>query len=185
MDTKTKAGHWRTQERGSERSRGELGRSVGADADADEGQGGEGRARATRGRRRVSRDAASASKAYRRRCQLAVGVASGWFQPKLRRRPSSTSASPVFHHFFFHHPSPLSLSLSLPSITVSIIDVYIYVYIYTRFGDNLYFRQGGRIYRWWIEGGRKRERSEMRDEELGKDVEEESRDENEREMYDK
>lgn len=130
MDTKTKAGHWRTQERGSERSRGELGRSVGADADADEGQGGEGRARATRGRRRVSRDAASASKAYRRRCQLAVGVASGWFQPKLRCRPSSTSASPVFHHFFFHHPSPLSLSLSLPSITVSIIDVYIYVYIY-------------------------------------------------------
>lgn len=143
MDTKTKAGHWRTQERGSERSRGELGRSVGADADADEGQGGEGRARATRGRRRVSRDAASASKAYRRRCQLAVGVASGWFQPKLRRRPSSTSASPVFHHFFFHHPSPLSLSLSLPSITVSIIAcIYMYIYIYTFWRQSVFSSRG-------------------------------------------
>ena len=163
MDTKTKAGHWRTQERGSERSRGELGRSVGADADAGEGQeeGGEG-ARATRGRRGVSRDAASASKAYRRRCQLAVGVASGWFQPKLRLRPSSTSASPVFHHFFF--PSSfaslshsLSLSLSLPSIVVlSIIDVCIYIYTFWR-QSVFSSREGG-----YIGGGSKVEGRERR-----------------------
>ena len=60
--------------------------------------------------------------------------------------------------------------------------MYIYIHVLATIRI---FVKGGRIYWWWIEGGRKREESEMRDEEHGKDVEEESRGENERETYDK
>ena len=79
----TKAGHSRTQERGSGRSRGEVARDGRRRRASRLCRRGGGRGRGLCDAVVVSRNAASASNAYRRRSQLARrGSASGWFQPR-------------------------------------------------------------------------------------------------------